>query len=172
MKIVRTADSTIIIITNFYLAASSHEIFLRVGGREGMKGLGALQRHQLPHPTCKNPGSATGPAVPSARTPPPAMGPSGLRWHNSIDPLARFGNSHVVPWVCFAFSTSLNFQVLSGLLPIIFAHRVFCQLALQRLTMALKWPICADVPLRRLLTHSLQRLTLCHQIYTYSLNTS
>jgi len=32
-KIVRTADSTIIIITNFYLAASSHEIFLRVGGR-------------------------------------------------------------------------------------------------------------------------------------------
>ena len=34
----------------FYLAASSHEIFLRVGGREGMKGLGALQRHQLPHP--------------------------------------------------------------------------------------------------------------------------
>ena len=60
-KIVRTADSTIIkfIITNFYLAASSHEIFLRVGGREGMKGLGALQRHQLPHPPCKNPGSAT-----------------------------------------------------------------------------------------------------------------
>jgi len=52
-KIVRTADSTIIIITNFYLAASSHEIFLRVGGREGMKGLGALQRHQLPHPPCK-----------------------------------------------------------------------------------------------------------------------
>ena len=49
-KIVRTADSTIIIVTNFYLAASSHEIFLRVGGREGMKGLGALQRHQLPHP--------------------------------------------------------------------------------------------------------------------------
>ena len=42
----------------FYLAASSHEIFLRVGGREGMKGLGALQRHQLPHPPCKNPGSA------------------------------------------------------------------------------------------------------------------
>ena len=58
-KIVRTADSTIIITTNFYLAASSHEIFLRVGGREGMKGLGALQRHQLPHPPCKNPGSAT-----------------------------------------------------------------------------------------------------------------
>ena len=59
-KIVRTADSTIIIIIiNFYLAASSHEIFLRVGGREGMKGLGALQRHQLPHPPCKNPGSAT-----------------------------------------------------------------------------------------------------------------
>ena len=58
-KIVRTADSTIIIITNFFLAASSHEIFLRVGGREGMKGLGALQRHQLPHPPCKNPGSAT-----------------------------------------------------------------------------------------------------------------
>ena len=58
-KRVRTADSTIIIITNFYLAASSHEIFLRVGGREGMKGLGALQRHQLPHPPCKNPGSAT-----------------------------------------------------------------------------------------------------------------
>ena len=58
-KIVRTADSTIIIITNFYLAASSHEIFLRVGGREGMNGLGALQRHQLPHPPCKNPGSAT-----------------------------------------------------------------------------------------------------------------
>jgi len=50
-KIVRTADSTIIIIiTNFYIAASFHEIFLRVGGREGMKGLGALQRHQLPHP--------------------------------------------------------------------------------------------------------------------------
>ena len=24
-----------------------------------MKGLGALQRHQLPHPPCKNPGSAT-----------------------------------------------------------------------------------------------------------------
>ena len=43
----------------FYLAASSHEIFLRVGGKEGMKGLGALQRHQLPHPPCKNPGSAT-----------------------------------------------------------------------------------------------------------------
>ena len=59
LKIVRTADSTIIIITNFYLAASSHEIFLRVGGREGMKGLVALQRHQLPHPPCKNPGSAT-----------------------------------------------------------------------------------------------------------------
>jgi len=56
---VRTADSTIIIITNFYLAASSHEIFLTVGGREGMKGLGALQTHQLPHPPCKNPGSAT-----------------------------------------------------------------------------------------------------------------
>ena len=55
----RTADSTIIIITNFYLAASSHEIFLTAGGREGMKGLGALQRHQLPHPPCKNPGSAT-----------------------------------------------------------------------------------------------------------------
>ena len=53
-KIVRTADSTIIIITNFYLAASSHEIFLRVGGREGMKGLGALQRHQLPHPLAKS----------------------------------------------------------------------------------------------------------------------
>ena len=52
----------IIIITNFYLAASSHEIFLRVGGREGMKGLGALQTHQLPHPPCKNPGSATGPS--------------------------------------------------------------------------------------------------------------
>ena len=49
-KIVRTADSTIIIITNFYLAASSHEIFLRVEGRESMKGLGALQRHQLPPP--------------------------------------------------------------------------------------------------------------------------
>ena len=64
-KIVRTADSTIIkfIITNFYLAASSHEIFLRVGGREGMKGLGALQRHPLPHPPCKNPGSATAHAV-------------------------------------------------------------------------------------------------------------
>ena len=61
-KTVRTADSTIVIITNFYLAASSHEIFLTVGGREGMKGLGALQRHQLPHPLppCKNPGSATG----------------------------------------------------------------------------------------------------------------
>ena len=58
-KTVRTADSTIIIITNFYLAASSHEIFLTIGGREGMKGLGALQRHQLPHPPCKNPGSAT-----------------------------------------------------------------------------------------------------------------
>ena len=52
-KIVRKADSTIIIITNFYLAASSHEIFLRVGGREGMEGLGALQRHQLPHPLAK-----------------------------------------------------------------------------------------------------------------------
>jgi len=50
---VRTADSTIIIITNFYLAASSHEIFLTVGGREGMKGIGALQRHQLPHPLAK-----------------------------------------------------------------------------------------------------------------------
>jgi len=25
-----------------------------------MKGLGALQRHQLPQPPCKNPGSATG----------------------------------------------------------------------------------------------------------------
>ena len=49
-----TADGTIIIITNFYLAASSHEIFLRVGGREGMKGLGALQRHQLPHPLQKS----------------------------------------------------------------------------------------------------------------------
>ena len=48
-----TADGTIIIITNFYLAASSYEIFLRVGGREGMKGLGALQRHQLPHPLAK-----------------------------------------------------------------------------------------------------------------------
>ena len=59
-KIVRTAGSTIIIITDFHLAASSHEIFLRVRGREGMKGLGALQRHQLPHPPCKNPGSATG----------------------------------------------------------------------------------------------------------------
>ena len=59
-KTVRTADSTIIIITNFYLAASSHEIFLTVGEREGMKGFGALQRHQLPHPPCKNPGSATG----------------------------------------------------------------------------------------------------------------
>ena len=34
----------------YYLAASSHEIFLRVGGREGMKGLGALQMHQLPQP--------------------------------------------------------------------------------------------------------------------------
>jgi len=54
-KTVRTADSTIIkfIITDFYLAASSHEIFLRVGGREGMKGLGALQRHPLPHPLAK-----------------------------------------------------------------------------------------------------------------------
>jgi len=50
---VRTADIAIIIITNFYLAASSHEIYLRVGGREGMKGLGALQRHQLPHPLAK-----------------------------------------------------------------------------------------------------------------------
>ena len=49
-KIVRTADSTVIIITDFYLAVSSLEIFLRVRGREGMKGLGALQRHQLPHP--------------------------------------------------------------------------------------------------------------------------
>ena len=49
-KIVRTADSTVIIITDFYLAASSHEIFLKVRGREGMKGLGALQRHQLPQP--------------------------------------------------------------------------------------------------------------------------
>ena len=58
-KTVRKTDRTIIIITNFYLAASSHEIFLRVGGREGMKGLGALQGHQLPHPPCKNPGSAT-----------------------------------------------------------------------------------------------------------------
>ena len=58
-KIVRTADSTIIIITNFYLAAGSHEIFLRVGGTEGMKGIGAFQRHQLPHPPCKNPASAT-----------------------------------------------------------------------------------------------------------------
>jgi len=58
-KIARTADSTIIIITNFYLAAGSHEIFLRVGGREGMKGIGALQRHQLPQPPCKNPASAT-----------------------------------------------------------------------------------------------------------------
>jgi len=57
-KIVRTADSTVI-ITDFHLAASSHEIFLRVRGREGIKGLGALQRHQLPHPPCKNPGSAT-----------------------------------------------------------------------------------------------------------------
>jgi len=53
LKIVRTADSTIIIITNFYLAASSHEIFLRVGGREGMKWLGDLQRHQLPQPLAK-----------------------------------------------------------------------------------------------------------------------
>jgi len=35
------------------VAASSHEIFLRVGGREGMKGLWALQRHQLPHPLAK-----------------------------------------------------------------------------------------------------------------------
>jgi len=52
-KIVKTADSTIIIITNFYPTASSHEIFLTVGGREGMKGLGALQRHQLPHPLAK-----------------------------------------------------------------------------------------------------------------------
>ena len=58
-KIVRTADSTIIIITNFYLAAGSHKIFLRVGGREGMKGIGAFQRHQLSHPPCKNPASAT-----------------------------------------------------------------------------------------------------------------
>jgi len=41
-KIVRIADSTIIITTNFYLAASSHEISLTVGGREGMKRLGAL----------------------------------------------------------------------------------------------------------------------------------
>jgi len=55
----KTADSTIIIITNFYLAASSHEMFLRVGGREGMRGLGALQRHQRPHLPCKNPGCAT-----------------------------------------------------------------------------------------------------------------
>ena len=38
-KIVRTADSTIIIITNFYLAASYYEIYLRVGGRKDMKGL-------------------------------------------------------------------------------------------------------------------------------------
>ena len=37
-KIVRTADSTIIIITNFYLAAGSHEIFLRVGGERGHEG--------------------------------------------------------------------------------------------------------------------------------------
>ena len=67
-KTVRKADSTIIIITNFYLAASSHEIFLTVGGREGMKGLGAPQRHQLPHPPCKNPGSATG--IPAQRRSP------------------------------------------------------------------------------------------------------
>ena len=59
-KTVRTADSMIIIITNFYLAASSHEIFLTVGGREGMKGLGALQRHQRPHP----PKSATAVSTP------------------------------------------------------------------------------------------------------------
>ena len=52
-EIVSTADSAIIIIINFYIAASSHEIFLRVGGREGMKVLGALQRHQLPHPLAK-----------------------------------------------------------------------------------------------------------------------
>jgi len=51
-KIVRTADSTVI-ITDFHLAASSQEIFLRVRGREGIKGLGALQRHQLPHPLAK-----------------------------------------------------------------------------------------------------------------------
>ena len=44
LKIVRTADNSIIIITNFYLAASSHEIFLRVGGREGMKGLGGTPK--------------------------------------------------------------------------------------------------------------------------------
>jgi len=50
---VRTADSTIIITTNFYLAAGSHEIFLRVGGREGMKGIGAFQRHQLGTPLAK-----------------------------------------------------------------------------------------------------------------------
>ena len=52
-KIVRTADSTIIIITNFYLVASCHEIFLRVGGREGLKGLGHSKRRQLPHPLAK-----------------------------------------------------------------------------------------------------------------------
>ena len=59
LLISKIADSTIIIITNFYLAAGSHEIFLRVGGREGMKGIGAFQRHQLPHTPCKNPASAT-----------------------------------------------------------------------------------------------------------------
>jgi len=58
-----TADGTIIIITNFYLGAGSNEIFLRVGGREGMKGIGAFQRHQLLHPPCKNPASATGSEV-------------------------------------------------------------------------------------------------------------
>jgi len=69
-KIVRTADSTIIIIANFYLAAGSHEIFLRVGGTEGMKGIGAFQRHQLPHPPCKNPASATGSIGPIQETGP------------------------------------------------------------------------------------------------------
>ena len=65
-EIVSTADSAIIIIINFYIAASSHEIFLRVGGREGMKVLGALQRHQLPHPLAK---ILDPPLCPAAATP-------------------------------------------------------------------------------------------------------
>ena len=66
-KTVRTADSTIIIIANFTLQLAQRNFLKgrRERGHEGAWGTPNFQRHQLPHPPCKNPGSATGTEYPS-----------------------------------------------------------------------------------------------------------
>jgi len=81
-----------------------------------MKGLGALQRHQLPHPPYKNPGSATDGGT-GGRAPPPVVRGRRMKKGRKINPNSpNMAISSLMQWLHETMFAIVIFKICRQLL--------------------------------------------------------